>query len=163
MTHQYQRSRLNWILVADFDCCDIAVLDVDNREDENVRYCFNIDIPKNDVFFKKKEACLPFTRSDPICTEDENTREQMNLNSAFIDGGALYGSDPKTAFKLRTFSDGLMKTHRLGPTLPTRGEAGLKGPDTVQYGVQCTVKCTMCSKVYSTVYTVQYSGGFERS
>ena len=117
----------------------------------------------DDSFYKGKRECLPFTRSIPICTEDDDSREQMNLNSAFIDGGALYGSDPKTASKLRTFSDGLMKTHRLGPTLPTRGEAGLKGPDTVQYGVQCTVKCTMCSKVYSTVYNVQYSDGFERS
>ena len=61
----------------------------------------------------------------------------MNINSAFIDGSALYGSDEKIAFKLRTGNDGLMKTHRLGPTLPTRGEAGLKGPDTVQYSVQC--------------------------
>ena len=54
----------------------------------------------------------------------------MNINSAFIDGSALYGSDEKIAFKLRTGNDGLMKTHRLGPTLPTREKVGLSGGDT---------------------------------
>ena len=71
-----------------------------------------------DTFYSGKQDCFHFTRSDPICT-GEDTREQMNINSAFIDGSALYGSDEKIAFKLRTGSDGLMKTHRLGPTLPT--------------------------------------------
>ena len=51
----------------------------------------------------------------------------MNVHSAFIDGGAVYGSDSDTATKLRTLSNGALKTNNLGPTLPTRGEVGLEG------------------------------------
>ena len=49
----------------------------------------------------------------------------MNLNSAFIDGGPLYGSDAETATKLRTGSNGRLKVHHLGPTLPTQQQTGL--------------------------------------
>ena len=49
----------------------------------------------------------------------------MNLNSAFIDGGPLYGSDADTASKLRTGSNGRLKVHHLGPTLPTQQQTGL--------------------------------------
>ena len=92
----------------------------------SIRYCFNV-VVSDDSFYTGRR-CLPFTRSDAICTK-KDTREQPNLHSAFIDGGALYGSDSDTAGKLRTGSDGTMKTHRLGPTLPTRREAGLEGDD----------------------------------
>ena len=51
----------------------------------------------------------------------------MNVHSAYIDGGAVYGSDLETATKLRTLSNGALKTNNLGPTLPTRGEVGLEG------------------------------------
>ena len=119
----------------DHKCCKPAAVLEDKEQPEELRYCFNVNV-STDNFYRGKQDCFSFTRSDPICTKDD-TREQMNALSAFIDAGALYGSDPDTASKLRTGSDGLMKTHRLGPTLPTRGEAGLKGPDTVQYSVQC--------------------------
>ena len=87
-----------------------------------------MDVSDDSFYTGRRTRCLPLTRSDAICTK-KDTREQPNLHSAFIDGGALYGSDPDTAGKLRTFSDGTMKTHRLGPTLPTRREAGLEGDD----------------------------------
>ena len=49
----------------------------------------------------------------------------MNLNSAFLDSGPLYGSDADTATKLRTGSNGRLKVHHLGPTLPTQQQTGL--------------------------------------
>ena len=84
------------------------------------------------------------TRSDPVCTED-GQREQMNGLSAFIDGGAVYGSTEETAAGLRSDSSGLMRTNRLGPTLPTRTEAGLREeelePDSLVGGeVRATVQ-----------------------
>ena len=37
----------------------------------------------------------------------------------------MYGSDDTRAKGLSTMTDGLMKTHRLGSTMPTATEAGL--------------------------------------
>ena len=108
----------------DRECCEQAVLQEDLKYPEELRYCFNIDVT-DDSFYRGKRDCLPFTRSDPICTEDDS-REQINALSAFIDGGAVYGSDLDTATRLRTLEDGLMKTHRLGPSLPTTRMTGLE-------------------------------------
>ena len=108
----------------DRECCEQAVLQEDLKYPEELRYCFNIDVT-DDSFYRGKRDCLPFTRSDPICTEDDS-REQINALSAFIDGGAVYGSDLDTATRLRTLEDGLMKTHRLGPSLPTSRMTGLE-------------------------------------
>ena len=83
---------------------------------DNLRQCFNIDT-EDDVFFHGK--CLPFTRSDAICSMNE-TREQFNGISSYIDGSSIYGSDAITAEKLRSKKGGAMKTHALGPSLPTR-------------------------------------------
>ena len=111
----------------DRECCDAAVLQEDLKYPEELRYCFNVDV-SGDSFFSGKRDCFPFTRSDAVCTSS-GSREQINALSAFIDGGAVYGSDPDTASKLRTLTDGLMKTHSLGPTLPTTRMAGLEGED----------------------------------
>ena len=127
----------------DRECCHQEVLDSDLSQSEELRFCFNID-PTGDEFFRDRTSCLPFTRSDPVCTSD-GSREQMNALSAFIDGGAVYGSDEETAGKLRTHSGGLMRTNSLGPTLPTRTEAGLREeelePDSLVAGdVRATVQ-----------------------
>ena len=113
------------ISASDFQCCNEFVLLEDEKHHEELRYCFNVDI-SGDNFYSGKQDCFQFARSDPICTEDD-TREQMNVHTAYIDGGAVYGSDRDTATKLRTLSNGALKTHNLGPTLPTRGEVGLEG------------------------------------
>ena len=112
----------------DRECCDPGVLSEDLKYPEELRYCFNVDISGDTFYSNKGKSCFPFTRSDPVCT-NTGSREQINTLSAFIDGGAVYGSDSDTASKLRTGSDGLMRTHRLGPTLPTRRRAGLDGGD----------------------------------
>ena len=100
----------------------------DEQQDPELRYCFNVDV-SGDSFYRGKRDCFPFSRSNAICTEGEDdSREQMNINTAYIDGSALYGSREDIASKLRTGSYGLMKTHGDGrTTLPTRRQAGLRG------------------------------------
>ena len=92
---------------------------------ENQRVCFNIDAA-DDPFFINKTSCLPFTRSDTICTEG-SIRQQFNSISAFIDASNIYGSDFETSQALRNLHDGkgTLKSHVLGPLLPTRLQAGL--------------------------------------
>jgi len=97
------------------ECCDEEL-----REEE---VCFNIDA-STDRFFLDKKECLPFCRSDAIC--QPGPREQINLLTAFVDGSNIYGSDSHTAEALRTKTDGLLRTHELGPTLPTRQDAELE-------------------------------------
>ena len=102
-------------IVAEADCCDETL-----REDG---VCFNIDV-STDEFFEGKTDCLPLSRSEAIC--QEGPREQFNLITAFVDGSNVYGSDDDTADNLRTKTDGLLRTHELGPTLPTRQGAGFE-------------------------------------
>ena len=78
----------------------------------------------DDPFFTNT-TCLPLTRSDPFCT-GEPVREQFNALTAFIDGSNIYGSDEETATRLRLLSGGAMRTHVLGPVLPTREQAGFE-------------------------------------
>ena len=49
--------------------------------------------------------------------------------TAFVDGSNIYGSDSHTAEALRTKTDGLLRTHELGPTLPTRQDAELESEE----------------------------------
>ena len=44
-------------------CCDEATATTDSLKRQDERSCFNIDI-SNDVFYKNKMQCFPFTRSD---------------------------------------------------------------------------------------------------
>ena len=89
---------------------------------EHLRFCLNIDT-MDDKFLFGKTACQPFTRSDAICSH-ENTREQFNSITSYIDGSNVYGSDTATAHKLRGKTGGVLKTHELGPLMPSRAEAG---------------------------------------
>ena len=90
---------------------------------ESERRCFNI-YAIDDPFFPNN-TCLPLTRSDPFCTRDP-VRQQFNALTAFIDGSNIYGSDEETATRLRLLSGGAMRTHVLGPVLPTREQAGFE-------------------------------------
>ena len=108
-------------------CCDPAVLSMEAQQPEELRLCFNIDVT-DDIFYQGKRTCLPFTRSDATCTES-GQREQFNLITAFIDGNNVYGSDGEKARKLRTMKDGLLKTHSIGPTLPSNGQTGFAEED----------------------------------
>jgi len=105
-----------------FDCSNERMLDKDLALSEDLRVCFNIPVEEKDPFFAGRVRSLPFSRSDGIC--NSNTRQQFNALTAYIDASQVYGSDigETFAWKLRTFKDGLMKNHRLGPSLPTRSQ-----------------------------------------
>ena len=103
----------------ELDCCgtkfsEEMVSDLDAQD----RKCFNIGLPGG--------KCHSFTRSDSVCTKS-GVREQINANTAFVDGSQVYGSDEETAAKLRGFKDGLLKTNddpNLVNHLPTRRQCG---------------------------------------
>ena len=105
-------------MYTDADCCNDTLLLEDLRMPEHLRQCFNIDT-ENDLSFTRK--CLPFTRSDAICTKKEE-RDQFNGISSFIDGSMIYGSDKDTAEKLKSTTGGTLKTHVIGDVLPTRAQ-----------------------------------------
>ena len=54
----------------------------------------------------------------------------MNAITAFVDGSNVYGSDDINSTRLRTLTDGLMKTHSEynNPILPTRRQCGFFTP-----------------------------------
>ena len=52
---------------------------------------------------------IPFKRS-PFTLNSNNVRTQINLNTAWIDGSQIYGSDSTTANNLMTFINGALKT-----------------------------------------------------
>jgi len=83
------------------ECCEHA------SESE----CFPISVPLNDGFFSAlttPQSCLEFSRSSAYCYEE--TREQFNAITAFLDGSNIYGSDQETANKLREFAGGRLLT-----------------------------------------------------
>ncbi|XP_043574593.1 eosinophil peroxidase-like [Chiloscyllium plagiosum] len=77
--------------------------------------CFPIRIPRGDTRIKNQSICLPFIRSAPACGSGElgslfgdvNTRQQMNVLTAFIDVNEVYGSTDCVANKLRNLTNEL--------------------------------------------------------
>ena len=110
--------------ISDRDCCNSTALDIDTNRTEGLRYCFNIDTA-DDLFYEGKASCLPFTRSEAMCT-GRRVREQFNGISSFIDASMVYGSDDETARRLRSGIDGELRLHEGPqiPVLPTRKQSG---------------------------------------
>ncbi|OQV25326.1 Peroxidasin [Hypsibius exemplaris] len=93
-----------------FNCrsCDAATANSDN--------CRPISIPDNDKTMSpfinettRERRCLAFIRSSSGRTA-LGAREQINQNSAYIDGSQIYGSSLCKTQRLRTFSNGRMNT-----------------------------------------------------
>uniref|UniRef100_A0A158P6F3 peroxidase n=1 Tax=Angiostrongylus cantonensis TaxID=6313 RepID=A0A158P6F3_ANGCA len=70
--------------------------------------CMPIPIaPKDPNPTFKQRRCLKVSRSAPIC--DVSPREQMNENTAYIDGSMIYGSSLKDLHKFRDGRTGMLK------------------------------------------------------
>ncbi|VDL80983.1 unnamed protein product [Nippostrongylus brasiliensis] len=65
--------------------------------------------------FRQKQ-CLKVSRSAPIC--HVTPREQLNENTAYIDGSMIYGSSPKDLHKFREGRTGLLKMSRFNNQCP---------------------------------------------
>jgi len=82
-------------------------------EDSDLHYeCMPIEIPANDGFFQTFErTCMQFVRSMPLPNPEckLEPRNQVNLLSAFLDGGNIYGSDVEKVDELRLKQDGKLK------------------------------------------------------
>lgn len=82
-------------------------------------------LPADEVIFTE---AIPFYRSEfRMTTIGRSTvRQQINLNTAFLDGSVVYGSDSKRALWLRTLKNGKLKTSagNLMPYNTVDGELG---------------------------------------
>jgi len=84
-------------------------------------------LPDDEIVFTEN---IPFTRSEfrKDLGFQNSVRQQINLNTSWIDGSVVYGSDATRARWLRTFSKGKMKTSS-GDLLPYNTvNAELTGP-----------------------------------
>ncbi|WP_025742526.1 peroxidase family protein [Aquimarina pacifica] len=64
-----------------------------------------IQLPEDEELFTE---AIPFFRSEYVLIDSQ--REQLNNNTAFLDGSVVYGSDEERASWLRTFENGKLKT-----------------------------------------------------
>ncbi|KAL1420776.1 hypothetical protein MTO96_023817 [Rhipicephalus appendiculatus] len=117
----------------DIDCCKYA-------PEERHPNCLIIDVPRDDPFYKFfNRKCLEFARVlaglRPSCTL--GPRSQMNIISAYIDAGFVYGSTQEVASRLREFSGGRMKTTPLYRDLGLKDLLPMK---TVEADVGCMAR-----------------------
>jgi len=70
----------------------------------------NITVIPNDIIISP----IPFNRAEALAGTGKNgiAREQININTAWIDASNVYGSDTETANLLRTFKEGKLKTSK---------------------------------------------------
>lgn len=93
--------------------------DITSVEDSKTETAF-VSVPSCDPFFDPRctgQAMISMMRSLPLegsGTSRENPRQFANEVSAFIDGSAVYGSDPVRANWLRTHVDGKLKVSEGG-------------------------------------------------
>lgn len=82
----------------------------DSKDDD----CLNIQTTRSDTD-NHDQRCMTFVRSMPATKSFDCTmgpREQVNLNTHWLDLSQLYGSTHSTARKLRAYTKGLLKSNR---------------------------------------------------
>ncbi len=96
------------------DCCE-----PEHRDHPN---CCPILTPNDDSFYGKdgRPRCIPFLLSKLATSPGDKKRDcrlrrkdPQNINTAWIDGSVVYGSDDKKARSLRAFRGGLLTTERV--------------------------------------------------
>lgn len=117
----------------DIECCKYT-------PEERHPNCMIINVPHDDPFYKFfNRKCLEFTRVlaglRPSCTL--GPRSQMNIISAYIDAGFVYGSTQEVASRLREFSGGRLKTTPLYRDLGLKDLLPMK---TVEADVGCMAR-----------------------
>ncbi|KAI6233148.1 CRE-MLT-7 protein [Aphelenchoides fujianensis] len=73
--------------------------------------CISVKIIDSDpnASFKSKQ-CLKISRSAPVCGSGTSSpRQQLNENTAFVDGSQIYGSSSKDLHKFRDGRTGMLK------------------------------------------------------
>lgn len=63
-------------------------------------YCWPIRIPSSDPFYEETDGCLNFIRSTQC--QSNGICQQMNANTAYIDGSNIYGNNANEMKSLRT-------------------------------------------------------------
>ena len=84
---------------------------------------------KNDSIYNfmegrnKHQVCIPFSRSDAVCDDEEDSvREQFNAVTAFLDMSAIYGSEDQLATQLRVREEDFKKRGQLWENIGTLKE-----------------------------------------
>ncbi|KAK8379097.1 hypothetical protein O3P69_019137 [Scylla paramamosain] len=73
--------------------------------------CFPIPLSASDPLYKGlNSSCLEFTRSAAAPKCKFGAREQLNQQTSYLDGSAVYGTTPEAAVELRAMKKGLLKT-----------------------------------------------------
>ena len=69
-------------------------------------------------------SCLPFHTSLPFCEENGGTRQQININTHFVDASLVYGHSDEIAVTLRSFVDGKLLVGDFNLLPETKNEDG---------------------------------------
>ncbi|XP_048468430.1 eosinophil peroxidase-like [Rhincodon typus] len=117
--------------------------------------CFPIRIPRGDTRIRDRSTCLPFFRSAPACGSGElgslfgdvNTRQQINVLTAFIDVNEVYGSTDCLANKLRNL------TNELG-LLAVNEEFSDNGREYLPFN---TISSNLCGSMGESCFTSENS------
>ncbi|XP_062593223.1 chorion peroxidase-like [Saccostrea cucullata] len=116
VSHDIQFNALSkGYLNSNLNCCD--------RKGLNRLNCLPISLPKDDPYFASfKRTCMNFVRSLPSAALDCSVgpRQQINQNTHYIDGSAVYGSDQNTMNSLRLKRDGRLQSHQSSPVLNSK-------------------------------------------
>ena len=113
---------------AQFLAHDIADTDFPEKHcclNPNRPECFNIEVGVSDSTFKMRHnlssTCIDFARSSPAC--GQQSREQVNKITAFIDASNIYGSEEEIAEVIRAKVGGrLVENENTGGQLPTNDQ-----------------------------------------
>ncbi|KAG8590368.1 hypothetical protein GDO81_006738 [Engystomops pustulosus] len=75
--------------------------DVDCNRCVKTHPCFPIMFSPSDPRYINGTECIPFTRSSSMCSQTNPVREQVNMQTSYLDGSQIYGSDNNLANMLR--------------------------------------------------------------